>query len=245
MTDPRLLLCNHYHTDLEINLLQPRGRRLQVFGCRVPAGGAVDVCARLGLSKFEARIIVEASPDYINFHARNRMVELVDPAEQPALVDSREAKRQGIIQALKEMGAPPSGVLIGPPEGMGIEEHQATLDKMFTARLLRPSTPVGGDPSPEAPTEKVMNPVIARMLEEQELGDGPLPELVEETLVEKEAAQPDAVSALDPGVKEALTDNMPSSRWSREKLAEYAKAKGLDVPDDMSKNAILRKLRGV
>lgn len=189
-----LLLVNHYHTDIDLTLLQPKGRRMQTYGCRIPASGALDICARLGMPKDEARVIVETSPDYIAFHSRNRMVELVDPTEP-----SQQSE-----------------------------------------------TPVGGDPLPPVFEPKILNPVIARLLDEQRLSEEPLPMLAEELVdSDTDIAQPEATGALDPGVKDALADSMPSSRWSREKLIDFANAKGLDISDDMSKNAILRKLRGV
>ncbi len=40
-----------------------------------------------------------------------------------------------------------------------------------------------------------------------------------------------------------LTDNMPSARWTRERLAAYAEERGLTIPPEMSRNAILKKIR--
>lgn len=40
-------------------------------------------------------------------------------------------------------------------------------------------------------------------------------------------------------------DAVPSTKWSKDRLFAYAKEKGLSVTDDMSKNALLRKIRGV
>lgn len=59
-----------------------------------------------------------------------------------------------------------------------------------------------------------------------------------------EAAQAGADTALpEEGGPPALTDNMPSVRWSRERLVEYAEARGVTIPPEMSRNAILKKIR--
>lgn len=51
--------------------------------------------------------------------------------------------------------------------------------------------------------------------------------------------------ALDPNLRQVASDAIPSTRWERERLIDYARTRGLEIPDDMSKNAVLRKLRGV
>ena len=40
-----------------------------------------------------------------------------------------------------------------------------------------------------------------------------------------------------------FSDSVPSARWSREKLLQYAKDRGINVPDNISRNALLKKLR--
>ena len=50
--------------------------------------------------------------------------------------------------------------------------------------------------------------------------------------------------ALEPGMVSQFSDSLPSTKWTKTQLVEYATAKGLDV-EGLSKNAILRKLREV
>lgn len=51
-------------------------------------------------------------------------------------------------------------------------------------------------------------------------------------------------AGLDPSLREQISDNVPSTRWSKEQLDAYAKKKGLNTVE-LSKNATLRKLRGM
>lgn len=65
----------------------------------------------------------------------------------------------------------------------------------------------------------------------------PLIQKQEEPVEDKQVAMvPD-----DP--KDVIPDNIPSTRWDRARLAEYAATRGLTITDEMSKNAILRALR--
>jgi hypothetical protein len=40
-----------------------------------------------------------------------------------------------------------------------------------------------------------------------------------------------------------FSDSIPSARWSRERLLQHAKDRGINVPDNISRNALLKKLR--
>lgn len=232
---PKLLLVNNYQTDLEVNLLFPKGRRVLTIGCRVPVGQAVDVCARLNLPKMEARAIVEASPDYITMFSRGRMVELVD-VEQTVKEETtaREEKRRQTYRKLVDCGITPSGILVGPPEGMSTEKYEKVLDKMFETPPPRPVY---------VPDEVKVPAVQAAPIVKNEVPSIAAAELPSETLTESTITASSS-EALEPGVREALSDAIPSTRWSKEKLLEHARSKNLDVSEEMSKNALLRKIRG-
>lgn len=74
-------------------------------------------------------------------------------------------------------------------------------------------------------------------LGERQISDEKASSSEDETLVK-------ATSGLDLG-SVTLDAATPSTRWSKEQLLEHARSRGLQVTDDMSKNAILRKLRGM
>lgn len=52
-----------------------------------------------------------------------------------------------------------------------------------------------------------------------------------------------ATSGLDAGFTASLDATTPSVRWDKAKLLEFARAKNVNVTDDMPKNTILRKIR--
>lgn len=82
---------------------------------------------------------------------------------------------------------------------------------------------------PAEPEEKYRNERVidsgARMLEEKSS---------EEANLAKDAG-------ISPSVD--ISDSMPSARWSRERLMQYAEDRGIKIPETMSRNAILKKLR--
>lgn len=49
----------------------------------------------------------------------------------------------------------------------------------------------------------------------------------------------------DPNALEEVSDSMPSARWTRDRLAVWARARGFEAPTTMSKNALLRKIRSL
>lgn len=59
---------------------------------------------------------------------------------------------------------------------------------------------------------------------------------------EEETSGPVAGEALEPGMMEKMSDALPSTKWTKTQLANYARERGIDV-DGLSKNAILRKIR--
>ena len=58
-----------------------------------------------------------------------------------------------------------------------------------------------------------------------------------------EAELDPAMGAAAPGARLA-EDAEPSHKWSLERLVEYAKGRGLEVPDNASKRLVLRTIRG-
>lgn len=236
----RLLLCNHHFTDLEFSFLWSRGRRQPTVPCRVPFCGLVDIGVLLPeLTKEQARAVIEASPDFIKARAALR-VELIDESNPP------EVRIPDVVSMAHD------GSLQLVPLG-------STLD---TQPGDRP--PMGGDPLPpinhadELPlppwprtTKEDGQRMIAEekaataaFLEAQARSRGEaVPDGAPDAQALAETGEPEAAGALEPGMKDLLADTIPSTRWSAEKLAEYAMARGLDVKG-MSKNAILRKIRG-
>ena len=56
-------------------------------------------------------------------------------------------------------------------------------------------------------------------------------------------AESKVTSGLDAGHAATLDATTPSVRWDKPKLLEYARARNVNVSDDMPKNTILRKIR--
>ena len=180
----KLLLINRYQTDIELSLAKMvsvrattlRHDRERMTPLRIPSGQSVDICKFLGMSKDEAKAVLQASPDYVRMHSRGKMVLLSDEEHAVHI----ETERPKIV-----------------PKAVQVETE------------VRDYSVVPGD-----------------------------------TLDPPADAQPAQTDGLDPAVKQQFSDNLPSTRWDRERLAEYAKGKGIEVYDGMSKNAILRKIRG-
>jgi hypothetical protein len=114
----KLLLVNHFHTDLVVSVQKKSGRRTQTLGCCVPANGAVDVCEHFAMGEDEVRALLLASPDFQHLMARGHLLELVTPEE--ALVVPEGAPRGGDP-------LPPAPVVpvVNPVVAMLLEEAKA------------------------------------------------------------------------------------------------------------------------
>lgn len=259
----RLVLLSNCDNDLNVNVMRPQGRRLLIVGCLVPAGGLLDVCARLECSKLEARQLIERSPDYVLYRSKRwlSLVEVEAKSERDARRGSQkpeealslaERRRLEELAKLELTDTPISGLLEGPPPGVSDEEYVKLLDKMVNPPKPAPI----GDPTPPKPQAPVRNAVVERLTEQMRQMKANDPEYRFE-LMEKAAATGQAVDDsvdvskadtgssgdLDPGARAQLADTIPSTRWDRERLLEYARSRGLQVPDDAAKNFILRKIR--
>lgn len=53
------------------------------------------------------------------------------------------------------------------------------------------------------------------------------------------------MSTLEPGLREEVSASLPSTKWTKQQLLEYALERGLNVTEDSSKNQILRRIRGL
>lgn len=62
-------------------------------------------------------------------------------------------------------------------------------------------------------------------------------------LEDQELRDMQASDASVDSLKATLVEGLPSTRWSREKLLDYAKKQGLTLDEHLSKNAILKALR--
>ena len=220
----RLFLLNRHYTDVELGLNRPvscrattlRRDRTRPTPIHIKAGSHVNVCELLGVSKDEARRVVESSSDYISLRISQRL-SLIDPDESferwtlgdyekvPAVM--REEPYE-IRRSTRGKHLPPELDEFGEP----IPKETATVESV--RRPVHSSAPTGGEAPPDGG-------------------------------VLDEAKEPAAAGALDPGVREAIADSTPSTKWDRERLVAFAVARGIIVPDGMSKNAILRKLRGL
>lgn len=227
----RLLLVNHTTSDVLLDLVWPLHKNSPTTPCKVPVNGVLEVLGLFPtLAKAEVKSIVLSSPDYQAAYVK-RLVELYDEADAVPETESPPL-RNGLV----ELPSPPPVIELAP---IGDPSPPST----HPDTLPLPSQPGTTREDGQKMIENEKR-IAAAFQEAQKLsrGDGvrPAPSPMELDGDEKEPA---ASGTLDPGVKELLVDTIPSTRWSHERLVEHAQAKGIDTKG-MSKNAILRRLRG-
>lgn len=228
-----LLLVNR-HPDANVSLLlelaKPLHRNAQTTAVRVEHNKLCDICAILSTDKVTARNIVESSEDYIKMRAK-AWIDLVDTEET---IEDTKARRLLEIEKMKD------AVISDPVSAQ-------TSSSAVVAPL-----PVQGTSEPPPDIKMAPLPYVPQHYKEKLIGDG---ERMPPTFITVDPSDPSRMEsdsqlaetgdALEGSVRAQVDDAIPSSKWPREKLLEYAKKRGMDVPDNMSKNAILRKIRGV
>lgn len=221
---PRLILQNDSETDVDLSLNKQvscgqttlRKNRFRLTPCHIKAGGYIDVCVLLEMDVASAREVVESSHDYKMLHL-HRHLHLVD-------LDETLAKWQA--------GEHPP-VVESEPWEEPYESRRSTR-----GAHLPPELDEFGEPIPGVPQTNSARARASAALPKASPDDPTTTPVID-------AAEPAAAGALDPGIRAALADSIPTTKWDKTKLLEYARAKGLTIPDDMSKNSILRKLRGL
>lgn len=203
-----------------------RGRR-HMMTLKIEPKCTVELCAELEIDKAEALEIVENSADITAMREKGLLTVIDTDAEADARTVEEAARRlsthkkDGRLEWLVDTARKMERAGVSPD----YEAHKALLDDVIVKSL-----------SAEGKKHRERNEVRREELG-NELGND-----VERSTTSSTNITSDA---LDPSIREALTDNTPSSKWTRDRLMEHAKSKGIEVRDGDSKNRILRKLRGM
>jgi hypothetical protein len=233
----RLLLVNHADSAMELSFPWRRGPRRPFVFARVPLNGVVDIAEVFPeLSKDQARVVIENSPDYIRFRTKF-LVELVDESSPPPdrrLPPVVETKTGFNVLPIDSPEMPPM-----PPNG----DPEPAPYHPFT-----PPMPIERGVTRERAAEilaqeKAAAEAYQKAQKAHEAGDLAPMTMPPSSSEAAESGEPTATGGLEPGMKEQLADSIPSTRWSQERLTAYAAEKGIDVTG-LSKNAVLRKIRG-
>lgn len=264
----RLLLVNHATSDLELSFPWARGPRQPTTQCRIPQNGVLDTALVFpGLPKEQARAVIKSSPDFQLFR-RTFRVELVDEHE---VDEVNRAKSRQIAPATTSDSVPvtvvklQNGLRILPETDFGEPPMPPIGDALPSPK--HPDTP----PLPREPGVTRESQAL-RLAQEKaaaeafkttqaRMKNGQIDTSTQNGQLNTQSGQPaDASSSatttaateengpaptgtLEPGLKDMIVDTIPSTRWTQERLAEHAVKLGIDIKG-LSKNAILRKIRG-
>lgn len=195
----------------------------------VPAKTTVDLAYLLGVPPDKAAEIWAAR----GRHSVLRAALLVPPVLSPPGKASASTKTSDVVDATST--TTPAMLDEAPVTGAG-------------GQTSAPKTP----PKPPKPPVKrgriLGRAMSASSLSAPEVRKAALRELgPDERVVAHEdielLAESKVTSGLDAGHVATLDATTPSVRWDKPKLLEYARARNVNVSDDMPKNTILRKIR--
>lgn len=242
--DGRLLLINIHNSDLIINLAKYRSARASTLrqnrefalSVKLPFAGTIDLCRYLEVDLDEARKIIAESGDVQLMLKRGQLV-VSEPLISEAKLRRREELARLRDQAKEERQA---NALVIAAQARAEEIERAKKDAVSNYIEEQRQNRMSRQRKPETRT------VDDSFVQTRDDKGRPLPAQDAEERTETTADE-DRKREATPSIALAqqLDDNMPSSRWTQEKLLNYARSKGIQVVDGASKNAILRKIRGL
>ena len=146
--------------------------------------------------------------------------------------------------------APGASVDIAPYLGVSLEEARAVVlasDEVKQGCLKGSLVVIDGSEVVEGKLHKVdyidYPPIVFASQPEETKRNERIIENTAKMIEEKSTEEADLAREAGVTTSVDISDSMPSARWSRERLLQYAEDRGIKIPENMSRNAILKKLR--
>lgn len=250
-----LFLVNNHTTPLIINMAIHRSiksttlrHRTVPVALTLPRGGLVDICKLYNITKAEAKEIVAQTADIQNFIKKGKLLSIVDPdvTRNARIEASLEGERKSEARAASKAA---KKALTAEERRHAREREEAEKELVRKTNAAREReaqlsylSQVGRMPV-EAVDELRSRKAAEKAKRKENVVD------TTEPFDETQTSSADGTVALETenGVKfvvsAAVENSMPSTKWTLEKLKDFASTNGITFPTDTTKNKLLRLIR--